>query len=590
MSTNLQTATKVQEALPRSLSVDSVLQRKCDCGNHTAGSQCDACDKKRKITLQRSAISSGPSEGVPVIVHDVLRSPGQPLDSATRTFFEPRFGHDFSHVRVHSDANAGQSARSVNALAYAVGRDIVVQPQYYKPESTEGKRLLAHELTHVLQQGQGIPSVQRQELGANQPIEVNHVSQPLLSRIDPPYPGVIGRCRSMGVPCPAPHFHHGAVCRLVSCSRATTANLPFAISPGICIYQCSDGQICTCVLFGNATSAVCVITLCDSAASASSDGNYEDLTSRAIALAQQKLENAPSEDQSVAEPTMQAKLEVGESGDMYEREADAVAEKVMRMSDPTVSHTGLAGQRKLQAGAAADRYDVIENSSTAQVFASPLAGPFVQRQTPPQPQPAAPVAPVAPNPQTQQPVIEAARAAAAIRTQVALIRLRGIVPPGPPGRPDPGQQMRERARRLARVMFNWDNPNMDQIEEVVGSMVTKLTNPQVMVAGRNDPECGNRAAYVRGLQPPIVLCPTFFTDSPEQQTRTMIHESAHLARIGSGSLGESYCIFFDCETSCGGFDSADSWTHFVHCLSGQTADQPTPVQGRPGGSGGGGTP
>jgi hypothetical protein len=508
---------------------------------------------------------------------------------------EPRFGYDFGSVRIHTDTRAAESAQAVNALAYTVGHDIVVQPQYYSPESREGKKLLAHELTHVLQQGPSVQRIQRAEERGDSSVDVTHVNHSMLSRQDPPYPGAIARCREMGVPCPAPHFHHGTVCRLVTCSRAATANLPFAISPGVCVYQCSDGQICTCVLFGNATSAVCAITLCDSAARASNDPNYDDLTSRAVALAQQQFQNAPAENQSAPEPTMQAKLEIGESGDVYEREADAVADRVMRMSDLSVSHAGLAAQRKVQDGAGIDRFEpeadlpaenVIDGGSPAMVFTSPLTGQIVQRQTPPGP---APVAPVAPDPQTQQPAIEAARGSAAIRTQTALLRLRGIVPPGPPGRPDPGQEMRERARRLARVMFNWDNPNMDQIEEVVSSMVSRLANPQVMVAGRNDPECGNRAAYVRGLQPPIVLCPTFFSDTPEQRTRTMIHESAHLARIGSGSLGESYCVFFDCQTSCGGFDSADSWAHFVHCLSGQTADQPPPITGRPGG-GGGGTP
>ena len=62
---------------------------------------------------------------MPPIVHEVLHSPGQPLDPATRAFMEPRFGHDFSTVRVHTDARAAASARTVNALAYTVGRDVV---------------------------------------------------------------------------------------------------------------------------------------------------------------------------------------------------------------------------------------------------------------------------------------------------------------------------------------------------------------------------------------------------------------------------------------------------------------------------------
>jgi hypothetical protein len=78
--------------------------------------------------------------------------PGQPLDIATRNFFEPRFGQDFSSVRIHSDARAAESANAVNALAYTTGRDIVFAAGQYAPEGSAGRKLLAHELTHVVQQ------------------------------------------------------------------------------------------------------------------------------------------------------------------------------------------------------------------------------------------------------------------------------------------------------------------------------------------------------------------------------------------------------------------------------------------------------
>jgi hypothetical protein len=187
-----------------------VLQRKCACGNHTvAGGECEACRTKR---LQRAAISSPPVGEAPPIVHEVLRSPGQPLDAGTRSFMEPRFGHDFSgvtlsaggqaetqaklflnqpgdahereadqvaervtskgqaqstisapkydfsQVRVHTDPRAAQSARAVHAFAYTVGRHIVFAGDQYAPGSIAGQRLLAHELTHVIQQKSGLAS------------------------------------------------------------------------------------------------------------------------------------------------------------------------------------------------------------------------------------------------------------------------------------------------------------------------------------------------------------------------------------------------------------------------------------------------
>jgi Domain of unknown function (DUF4157) len=88
----------------------------------------------------------------PPIVHDVIRSTGQPLDSDTRSFFEPRFGRDFSRVRVHTDSRAAESARAVDALAYTVGSKVVFGPGRYQPRTDEGRQLLAHELTHTVQQ------------------------------------------------------------------------------------------------------------------------------------------------------------------------------------------------------------------------------------------------------------------------------------------------------------------------------------------------------------------------------------------------------------------------------------------------------
>jgi hypothetical protein len=139
---------------PLALAYSAVLQRKCSCGQHTAaGGECAECRQKREGMLQRAAINSAPTNRVPPIVHDVLNSPGQPLDAQTRGFMEPRFGHDFSQVRVHSDARATESAQAVNALAYTVGRDVVFGKGEYEPGTSEGRRLLAHELTHVVQQG-----------------------------------------------------------------------------------------------------------------------------------------------------------------------------------------------------------------------------------------------------------------------------------------------------------------------------------------------------------------------------------------------------------------------------------------------------
>jgi hypothetical protein len=130
-----------------------VLQRKCACGGSAdMEGECEEC-KKKSVSLQRRARSGGAAPAAaPPIVHDVLRSPGKPLDAATRAFMEPRFGHDFSKVRVHADGHAAESTRAVNALAYTVGNDVVFDTGHYRPETGSGRKLLTHELAHVVQQ------------------------------------------------------------------------------------------------------------------------------------------------------------------------------------------------------------------------------------------------------------------------------------------------------------------------------------------------------------------------------------------------------------------------------------------------------
>ena len=119
-----------------------------------SGPMCDECQEKAK--LRRKAEAEGvQAEGASNHVDDVLSSPGRPLDRSVREFMEPRFGHDFSRIRIHTDHRADDSARAVNAFAYTVGSNIVFSNGRYAPETTEGRSLLAHELTHVIQQDGG---------------------------------------------------------------------------------------------------------------------------------------------------------------------------------------------------------------------------------------------------------------------------------------------------------------------------------------------------------------------------------------------------------------------------------------------------
>ncbi|HEU4711214.1 MAG TPA: DUF4157 domain-containing protein [Pyrinomonadaceae bacterium] len=173
-----------------------VLQRKCGCGNHTvSGGQCSECSKKKsglqlKLAVgpvndsyeqeadriadhvlqgpARRPLSAPPAqiqcytghasdntETAPDSVGRVLSGSGRPLDSALRQDMEQRFGHDFSRVRVHSGPAAAESARELNALAYTVDHNVVFGAGQFNPVAQAGRRLLAHELTHVVQQTGG---------------------------------------------------------------------------------------------------------------------------------------------------------------------------------------------------------------------------------------------------------------------------------------------------------------------------------------------------------------------------------------------------------------------------------------------------
>lgn len=232
------TAIQTNQTVKAPAAAPLLLQRACACGRHTSGGgECAECRKKAEGTLQRSAVGSASAPAVPPIVYEVLRSSGQPLDAAMRAYMEPRFGHDFSgvrmhtggkaaesfsrdaltigpptdryeqeaehnaamvvsprpassepkpgadqatavghprfdfsHVRLHTDVRAAESARAVNAMAYTVGRDVVMDPRHYQSQSERGRRLLAHELTHVVQQTGGgqPPRVSRACLGAKE--------------------------------------------------------------------------------------------------------------------------------------------------------------------------------------------------------------------------------------------------------------------------------------------------------------------------------------------------------------------------------------------------------------------------------------
>jgi hypothetical protein len=179
---------------------------------------------------------------------------------------------------------------------------------------------------------------------------------------------------------------------------------------------------------------------------------------------------------------------------------------------------------------------------------------------------------------TRADVVEAARRIAFARTVTARLKTIGVTAPGPPRTFDSSVEARLVSRNLARRMFAWDNPNMDQVAEILSTMITHLSPRMRWDANPQDQTCARRGfnAYVVGNRPPIHLCPAFFRSTPEERARTLVHEAAHAAGIGEVD-SETYCPVVDCESGCGGFETADSWSHYVYCLSTGRSDQPETV-------------
>jgi hypothetical protein len=122
--------------------------------------KCQHCEEEDDKKLHRKESSNGEVQSSSELDSYVssLSSSGQGLPQSSRSFFEPRFGHDFSNVRIHTDSVAAKSAQSINALAYTTGNNIVFNSGQYSPETPSGQKLMAHELTHVVQQNTNVQS------------------------------------------------------------------------------------------------------------------------------------------------------------------------------------------------------------------------------------------------------------------------------------------------------------------------------------------------------------------------------------------------------------------------------------------------
>jgi hypothetical protein len=162
---------------------DSLGERVLQCPNGPAPRITTA--NRAQLQLKCNAAMPDESNHVPQVVHAALNTPGRPLPPAVLAFAEPRFDADFSHVRIHDDSLAATSARAVNALAYTAGRDIVFDSGQYSPETFDGRKLISHELTHVLQSaGPAAPAGRSNPSASHAPATVGSADDPLEVQAD----------------------------------------------------------------------------------------------------------------------------------------------------------------------------------------------------------------------------------------------------------------------------------------------------------------------------------------------------------------------------------------------------------------------
>jgi len=145
-------ADSVAEQVMR-MSGTQVLQTKISSVN--VQKKCAECEEEEKAQRKEKGGSSTEAEA-PSVVNEALQSGSSPMDKSTQSFMENRFGYDFSGVKIHTGPVAAKSASAINALAYTSGNHVVFNEGQYAPGTDSGKKLLAHELTHVVQQSSGI--------------------------------------------------------------------------------------------------------------------------------------------------------------------------------------------------------------------------------------------------------------------------------------------------------------------------------------------------------------------------------------------------------------------------------------------------
>ena len=595
-----------------------LIQRKC--------AHCQEEEEKKKLQRKESNQQSvSVNESLAGYIGG-LKSGGKPLSKELRNFYEPRFGYDFSNVRIHDDATASQSAKSINALAYTHANNIVFSSGQYSPQTYAGKKLLGHELTHVVQQKaatsfniiQRTPS--REEL-------VIFDAQADTIRNHSVYAGLPARSKRQ-------------IREIISIAR-TRDNWQYYLDNLLLLLNTPDAPATVEEAAVEASTGAPVQQSTREMNEAEVEDSLSAEHSRLFYPAGRNAIN--SEERQSTTPPRRWTRRRGEGGKIFyvdardpgnifvkikvklnSRNAQDIA-NVREMEDgiekraATFGYTvdlefvnrnaadvfnvdvdlnqwttsgnwssglnGLAHEMHHLMGLD-DRYNYIDAHAANADMDMPDRIHWFREQMNKSPRAndadsimndstngtiqtddlaavtGVSEASIIAAQQARRQMINNARRKAAHRVSIAYLRINGT------GR----HFSRLEALEAVRGLIAPDIVNLEQIAEILQRMNSILMGGSIMVGPEID-SCAQWNAYVVGNRVPIHLCNNFFNISEEQQIRTMIHEAAHAVGIGEPE-SETYFPYYDCAYSTAdNWNSADAWARYVHCISGQGPDE-----------------
>jgi hypothetical protein len=603
-----------EEALVSSKPEENLIQRKC--------AECDDEDEtlQRKEVSIRRAAEKDDLLGVPPIVHEVLHSPGQPLDSDTRTFFEPRLGHDFSQVRVHTGAMAAESAREVKALAYTVGQDMVFGAGMYSPTRAVGQKLLAHELTHVMQQAgnllQRTPDSAALKEFDDRVAALRKLPAFIAAKTKPGTRKELEEILTEARKRDNALYYVGKLEVLFSTSEEKPEKQTAAFSAGVATVAAAElGRLATAegTARAGAEEAVSKDPSRVWVTGKGEEGKVflidaRDLTNIAVRVKVRLVPKGKGTKQDVANVRqLEDAIEKYSSTLGYNVDlefVDKAGPDVFTVGvDPSDWPTsgnwisaapGLAHELHHLLGLD-DLYDYIEAHAENPYMKIPDRIHWFREQMKKAPEPEAGKS-IMGKPTTGMrnlpSDVDVCRVAGqknaafddclkkraegrAIRLQPAISGafgkahrayelLSGIKPLGPADDPALMGLKQRRATLMAQNIFGAP-VSMAILKDTVSDMRTAPALPNLFPVSELSAQC-SRIAFTVDFAPRIRLCPAFFALGSGAQTDLLLRESAHFVRVSDGT-SDSPCPTKDCADPCGNLNNAEAWVKFVSCVS-----------------------